>query len=62
MADEPLPDGHVPWTMGNVIIPPRVASESDAPSARCLLPVAESLRRRAAGERLLDVVEIQRGE
>lgn len=58
---EPLPDGHPLWAMDNVIITPHMASDSDAQSARYLLLVAENLRRYAAGDPLLNVVDIERG-
>lgn len=58
---EPLPEGHPLWAMPNVLITPHVAATSDVQSARTWILVAENLRRYAAGEPLLNVVDIQRG-
>ena len=58
---EPLPDGHALWSMPNVIITPHVAAQSDVQDERYAILVAENLRRYAAGEPLLNVVDIARG-
>ena len=58
---EPLTDGHPLWAMPNVIITPHVAAQSGVQSERYVLLAAENLRRYAAGEPLLNVVDIQRG-
>lgn len=58
---EPLSNGHPLWTMPNVIITPHVASESESQDERYLIIAAENLRRYAAGEPLLNVVDIGRG-
>jgi phosphoglycerate dehydrogenase-like enzyme len=58
---EPLPDGHPLWSLRNVIITPHVAASSDVQNERYWILVVENLRRYAAGEPLLNVVDIQRG-
>jgi phosphoglycerate dehydrogenase-like enzyme len=58
---EPLPDGHPLWAEPNVIITPHVAAQSDLQAERTMLLAAENLRRYAAGEPLLNVVDIARG-
>jgi phosphoglycerate dehydrogenase-like enzyme len=60
-APEPLPPGHVLWSMPNVIITPHVASDSDVQEERYALLIAENLRRYVAGDPLLNVVDIERG-
>lgn len=58
---EPLPAGHRLWSRPNVIITPHVAASSDVQGERYWILVAENLRRYAAGEPLLNVVDIERG-
>jgi phosphoglycerate dehydrogenase-like enzyme len=58
---EPLPDGHPLWSQRNVIITPHVAAASDVQNQRYWILVVENLRRYAAGEPLLNVVDIKRG-
>ncbi|HET7844220.1 MAG TPA: D-2-hydroxyacid dehydrogenase [Xanthomonadales bacterium] len=58
---EPLPDGHPLWSMPNVIVTPHVAGASDLQEERSRIVVVENLRRYAAGEPLLNVVDIARG-
>jgi phosphoglycerate dehydrogenase-like enzyme len=58
---EPLPAGHPLWSMPNVAITPHVAPSSDAQADRNWTLVAENVRRYAAGEPLLNVVDIARG-
>lgn len=58
---EPLPDGHALWSLPNVIITPHVSGSSDQQDERSRLVVVENLRRYAAGEPLLNVVDIARG-
>ena len=58
---EPLPAGHPLWSMPNVLITPHVAPSSDAQADRNWLLVAENVRRYAAGEPLLNVVDVARG-
>ena len=58
---EPLPDGHPLWAMPSVIITPHVAAASDDLGRRLRLVVAENVRRYVAGERMLSVVDLDRG-
>jgi len=58
---EPLPEGHPLWTAPRVIISPHTAGRSDKSRERLFLLVAENLRRYAAGEPLLSVVDIESG-
>jgi phosphoglycerate dehydrogenase-like enzyme len=58
---EPLPDGHPLWSTPGVIITPHSAAVSDAGWERLWLLFRENLRRFAAGEPLLSVVDIERG-
>lgn len=53
---EPLPPGHVLWSMDNVIITPHVAWAGSNPVRQRLL-VIENVRRFLAGEALLNVVD-----
>jgi phosphoglycerate dehydrogenase-like enzyme len=58
---EPLPPEHPLWSARNVIITPHVANDSDLGFDSQLAVVAENLRRYAAGERMLSVVDVERG-
>ena len=58
---EPLPPDHPLWRMPNVIITPHVSAGSDRVRDRIFAVVAENLRRYAAGEPMLSVVDAQRG-
>lgn len=58
---EPLPSQHPLWRFPNVIITPHVAGRSDGGRERLRTLVRENLRRYAAGERMLSVVDVQRG-
>lgn len=58
---EPLPPDHELWAMENIIITPHVAGRSSNNRARIRMLVRENLRRYVAGEKLLNVVDIQRG-
>jgi phosphoglycerate dehydrogenase-like enzyme len=53
---EPLPPDHPLWQMGNVIITPHVAS-GGGNGDRQLILLRENLRRFAAGDALLNVVD-----
>ncbi len=57
---EPLPADHVLWQMENVIITPHVAAR-DSNRARHLILFRENLRRFAAGDALMNVVDPERG-
>jgi phosphoglycerate dehydrogenase-like enzyme len=58
---EPLPPQHPLWSARNVIITPHVANDSDLGFDSQLAVVAENLRRYAEGERMLSVVDVERG-
>ena len=58
---EPLPPGHPLWRAPNVIITPHVAGSSDLGFDAQVQVVRENLRRYAAGEKMLSVVEVSRG-
>jgi phosphoglycerate dehydrogenase-like enzyme len=58
---EPLPPGHELWKLPNVIITPHVASRSEPRDERMWLMYRENLRRFAAGELLLGVVDKKKG-
>ena len=58
---EPLPPGHPLWKMDNVIITPHIASRSDFRDWRRWLLYRENVRRFAAGEPLLSVVNKGKG-
>jgi phosphoglycerate dehydrogenase-like enzyme len=54
---EPLPADHVLWTFPNVVITPHVAAQSASTLERRSALLVENLRRFAAGEPLLNVVD-----
>jgi phosphoglycerate dehydrogenase-like enzyme len=58
---EPLPPDHPLWKAPNVIITPHIASDSDLGSDAQIQVVRENLRRYAAGEPMLSVVDVSRG-
>lgn len=58
---EPLPPDHPLWKMPGVIITPHVAAGSDLRSERLWIVMRENLRRYAAGEPMLSVVNVERG-
>jgi phosphoglycerate dehydrogenase-like enzyme len=58
---EPLPPEHELWGMSNVIITPHIGGDSDRHQERMFLLFQENLRRFAAGEPLLSVVDLRRG-
>jgi phosphoglycerate dehydrogenase-like enzyme/glyoxylase-like metal-dependent hydrolase (beta-lactamase superfamily II) len=58
---EPLPDGDPLWTLPNVIITPHNAGQSDGSQRRIFLLARENVRRFAAGEPLLNVVDKKAG-
>jgi phosphoglycerate dehydrogenase-like enzyme len=57
---EPLPEDHALWLMPNVIITPHIAGRSDLVMERFWIFVRENLRRYVDGERMLNVVNIQK--
>ena len=58
---EPLPAGHPLWQAPRVLITPHISSATDLPGEERWEVLAENLRRYAAGERMLQVVDVQRG-
>ena len=58
---EPLTKGHELWTLPNVIITPHISGMTDRGFERNLLVITENLRRYINGERMLNVVDIDRG-
>jgi len=58
---EPLPAESPLWDMPNVIITPHSGGDSDGQQERLWLLFQENLRRFAAGDRLLSVVDKARG-
>ena len=58
---EPLPPDHRLWRLPNVIITPHVAAQSDRARQRVWTLIRENLRRYAAGEPMLSVVDVERG-
>jgi phosphoglycerate dehydrogenase-like enzyme len=57
---EPLPPDHPLWHAKNVIITPHISSFSDIPNEALWVLVNENLRRYAAGEKMLSVVDLER--
>lgn len=58
---EPLPADHPLWKSPRILFTPHIAARSDLPNAARGLIAAENLRRFAAGEALLNVVDVQQG-
>lgn len=58
---EPLPKDHPLWRLPNVIVTPHVAARSDLGREAQWRIARENLRRWAAGEPLLSVVDLQKG-
>ena len=58
---EPLPVDHPLWALPNVIITPHLGGDSDGHMGRMWLLFQENLRRFATGDRLLSVVNKERG-
>jgi phosphoglycerate dehydrogenase-like enzyme len=58
---EPLPKGHPLWKFDNVVITPHLAGSSDKVHLRRIELVKENMKRFAAGEPLLNVVDKQKG-
>lgn len=58
---EPLPADHILWTMDNVVITPHVSSRSELTEDRRWSLYIENMRRFAAGEPLLNVVDKEAG-
>jgi phosphoglycerate dehydrogenase-like enzyme len=58
---EPLPDGHPLWRLPNCLITPHTANTEDMAQPLLSARIAENVRRFAAGEELLGVVDPDRG-
>lgn len=58
---EPLPANHPLWKSPRVLITPHISSRSDLPGEGRWVLLAENFRRYAAGEKMLQVVDVQRG-
>lgn len=58
---EPLPSGHELWTIPNVIITPHTSSASDLALDRRWIVIRDNIRRYINGEKMLNVVDLQRG-
>lgn len=58
---EPLPPGHELWQIPNVIITPHNSSTSDRALERRWIVIRDNLRRYINGEKMLNVVDIERG-
>ena len=54
---EPLPDGHALWSLPNVLVSPHVAGDSPGTARRAFELAGAQIRRFAAGEPLLNVVD-----
>jgi phosphoglycerate dehydrogenase-like enzyme len=58
---EPLPSAHPLWRMPNVVITPHIAGKGGDTEVREWLIAHENLRRYAAGERMLSVIDRTNG-
>ncbi|MBM3735957.1 MAG: D-2-hydroxyacid dehydrogenase [Acidobacteria bacterium] len=58
---EPLPKGHALWKFENVIVTPHVATHSPKSRSRRVNVIKENIARFAKGEKLINIVEKQRG-
>src|SRR5262249_10105341 len=58
---EPLPSDHVLWRLPNAVVSPHVGGEADGARDRQWRLWRENVRRFVAGERLLCVVDKERG-
>jgi phosphoglycerate dehydrogenase-like enzyme len=58
---EPLPKDHALWKAKNIIITPHMSAQSDLGQAKRELILREQLRRFAAGDKLLSVVDFKKG-
>lgn len=61
LEPEPLPPGHPLWTMPRVIITPHVSDYSDKHEDTVWLLYRENLRRYVAGDKLLNVIDMEKG-
>ena len=61
LEPEPLPPGHPLWTMPRVIITPHVSDYSDKHEDTVWDLYRENLRRYIAGDKLLNVIDMEKG-
>ena len=58
---EPLPSDHPLWVAKNVVITPHIAGRNFDSVQRTLIIAKENLRRYVQGEKLLSIVDVERG-
>ena len=58
---EPLPDDHRLWAIPNVVITPHVSGTSERSERNTWIIARENVRRYIQGERLLNLVDLERG-
>ena len=58
---EPLPTDHALWKARNIIITPHMSARSDLGQASRGLLLLEMVRRFASGDKMLSVVDFQKG-
>lgn len=58
---EPLPKGHPLWNFPNVVITPHIAGQSPGSFERRVGVIRENLGRFVCGERMINVVDKQKG-
>lgn len=58
---EPLPKGHALWSARNVIITPHMSGRSELGQGSREIVLREQVRRFAAGDKLLSVVDVKKG-
>lgn len=58
---EPLPKSHELWRLRNVLITPHISSQTVEARKRMATVAIENVRRYAAGEKLLNVVDVKAG-
>jgi len=58
---EPLPEDHPLWKIPNVIITPHMAGQSDLSTRNRWVIARENLRRYILGDKLLNLVDLERG-
>ena len=61
MDPEPLPSDHPLWLAKNVVITPHIAGRNRNSVQRTLIIARENLRRYVNGDKLLNVVDVERG-
>ena len=58
---EPVPPGHLLWKAPNLLITPHMSSFNDGGRDTLWIILRENLRRYVAGEKMLSIVDIERG-